>query len=56
MESKVPSTGDSSDGHRSLSLPAYQTRVLITDEHLANLLGSPHLGALAHVRLVHQRA
>jgi uncharacterized protein (TIGR02996 family) len=41
---------------RSLSLPAYQARDVITDEHLATLLGSPHLDALAHMRLVHQRA
>jgi hypothetical protein len=40
---------------RSLSLPAYELRDALTDGHVATLLESPHLAALAHVRLVHQR-
>jgi hypothetical protein len=39
---------------RSLSLPASLSRDLLTDTHLATLVGSPHLGALVHVRLVQQ--
>lgn len=39
---------------RSLSFPAYRPCDALTDEHIAILVGSPHLSALAHVRLVHQ--
>jgi uncharacterized protein (TIGR02996 family) len=39
---------------RSLSFPAYQARDVLSDEDVGILLESPHLGALAHLRLVHQ--
>jgi uncharacterized protein (TIGR02996 family) len=39
---------------RSLSLPVYSARDPLTDGALQRLVGSPHLGNLAHLRLVHQ--
>jgi uncharacterized protein (TIGR02996 family) len=40
---------------RSLSLPRYTHEDELTDDTLRRLLASPHLGRLAHLRLVHQR-
>ncbi|MEO7734516.1 MAG: hypothetical protein ABIY55_26405 [Kofleriaceae bacterium] len=40
---------------RSFSLPRYTVADDLTDETLATLLASPHVGNLAHLRLVHQQ-
>lgn len=39
---------------RSLSLPRYGLNDDLTDDALRRLIGSPYLGQLAHLRLVHQ--
>jgi uncharacterized protein (TIGR02996 family) len=39
---------------RSLSLPQYDQDDVLTDDTLQRLVASPHLGQLAHLRLVHQ--
>jgi len=39
---------------RSLSLPRYSREDELTDDVLQQLIASPHLGNLAHLRLVHQ--
>lgn len=39
---------------RSLSLPVYGPEDVLTDDTLQRLIGSPYLGQLAHLRLVHQ--
>jgi hypothetical protein len=41
---------------RSLSLPRHSGADELSDAVLARLLASPHLGQLAHLRLVHQHA
>jgi uncharacterized protein (TIGR02996 family) len=42
------------DRIRSLSLPRYAREDDLTDDVLRRLIASPHLGNLAHLRLVHQ--
>ncbi len=39
---------------RSLSLPRYRDEDELTDDTLQRLVASPHLGKLAHLRVVHQ--
>jgi uncharacterized protein (TIGR02996 family) len=39
---------------RSLSLPRYRDEDELTDDTLERLVASPHLGQLAHLRVVHQ--
>jgi uncharacterized protein (TIGR02996 family) len=40
---------------RSLSFPANQPRDVLSDEHLATLMESPHLSGLTYMRFVQQR-
>lgn len=40
---------------RSISLPRYRPEDDLTDDALRKLIESPHLGKLAHLRLVHQQ-
>ncbi|TMQ08304.1 MAG: hypothetical protein E6J90_40850 [Deltaproteobacteria bacterium] len=39
---------------RSLSLPRHTAQDELTDDAICRLVASPHLGQLAHLRLVHQ--